>query len=434
MEFIIYGAGYRGKRLQEYLGSENVLAYIDGNQDKQYELFCGKPIISIEKYIEDYKDVFIIVSPAYTDADEIEGLLISRGIYHFSNLDELPTEFRGYGNRGFVDACKSLIFDSENAYYIYGFNAFGLILYDLLKKKGNKVNIILNRTWDKKRDSQITKEYIDKIVLYDDIYVCDKTVVFLAVREDEQFIERLFPNTRVVDAFDYSALLPQYYNKNIEPMRQAYVRQKRCFIIATGPSLRAEDLETLNCNEEFCISMNRIYMYKSEWKPDVYVCVDSFLINECQEDINEYASKIKFIGNSCQQFWNIEHENTYKIHVISQDSYDVLPKFSDDICQKVYGGATVAYVCIQIAVFLGFTEIYLLGVDCNYVKNSSQNYFYDSNVVDNKNHHEDRMVLSYQAAKKYADEHGIKIYNATRGGALEVFERVNFDSLFDGGK
>ena len=25
---------------------------------------------------------------------------------------------------------------------------------------------------------------------------------------------------------------------------------------------------------------------------------------------------------------------------------------------------------------------------------------------------------------------GIKIYNATRGGALEVFERVDFDSLF----
>jgi hypothetical protein len=34
------------------------------------------------------------------------------------------------------------------------------------------------------------------------------------------------------------------------------------------------------------------------------------------------------------------------------------------------------------------------------------------------------------SAKEYADEHGIKILNATRGGELEVYDRVCFDSLF----
>jgi len=37
---------------------------------------------------------------------------------------------------------------------------------------------------------------------------------------------------------------------------------------------------------------------------------------------------------------------------------------------------------------------------------------------------------AYKTAKKYADRHGVKIYNATRGGNLEVFERVDFDTLF----
>ena len=36
----------------------------------------------------------------------------------------------------------------------------------------------------------------------------------------------------------------------------------------------------------------------------------------------------------------------------------------------------------------------------------------------------------YMCAKEYAERHEIKIYNATRGGKLEVFERVDFDSLF----
>jgi len=38
--------------------------------------------------------------------------------------------------------------------------------------------------------------------------------------------------------------------------------------------------------------------------------------------------------------------------------------------------------------------------------------------------------MAFEKAKEYADGHGIKIYNATRGGKLEVFERVNFDDLF----
>ena len=43
----------------------------------------------------------------------------------------------------------------------------------------------------------------------------------------------------------------------------------------------------------------------------------------------------------------------------------------------------------------------------------------------------DLQLAGYQKAKQYADAHGIKIYNATRGGKLEVFPRVDFDSLFE---
>jgi hypothetical protein len=39
------------------------------------------------------------------------------------------------------------------------------------------------------------------------------------------------------------------------------------------------------------------------------------------------------------------------------------------------------------------------------------------------------MIEAYREAKKYADLHNIKIYNATRGGMLEVFERVDLDKV-----
>ena len=39
----------------------------------------------------------------------------------------------------------------------------------------------------------------------------------------------------------------------------------------------------------------------------------------------------------------------------------------------------------------------------------------------------DAIMDGYKAAKQYADLHGIRICNATRGGKLEIFERVDFD-------
>jgi hypothetical protein len=41
-----------------------------------------------------------------------------------------------------------------------------------------------------------------------------------------------------------------------------------------------------------------------------------------------------------------------------------------------------------------------------------------------------KMSKAYATAKKYADNKEIKIYNATRGGHLEEFERINFDDIF----
>jgi hypothetical protein len=80
---------------------------------------------------------------------------------------------------------------------------------------------------------------------------------------------------------------------------------------------------------------------------------------------------------------------------------------------------------------MGFSEIYLLGADCDYKKMGTVgNHFYKQEVKDGNPFINELVFAAYECAKQYADEHGIKIYNATRGGKLEVFERVDFDTLF----
>ena len=42
----------------------------------------------------------------------------------------------------------------------------------------------------------------------------------------------------------------------------------------------------------------------------------------------------------------------------------------------------------------------------------------------------DKALLAYKSTREYCDKNNIKISNATRGGKLEVFDRVDFDKLF----
>ena len=48
MKYIIWGAGRRGKWAIQFLGEENVLAFIDGNEKRIGQDFCCKKIISLK--------------------------------------------------------------------------------------------------------------------------------------------------------------------------------------------------------------------------------------------------------------------------------------------------------------------------------------------------------------------------------------------------
>ena len=232
-----------------------------------------------------------------------------------------------------------------------------------------------------------------------------------------------------MDLFYASSKNKCYYNQRILELKNRYVG-KRCFIVATGPSLKEKYLDVLNRNDEFTMSVNRIYEANMDWKPIFYVCTDSFLISRSKDKIIDYPADFKFIGDSYVNFWDNEQSNFYKLHVVNNDKFETDTLFSEDVAQCAFGGFTVVYTCIQIAVYMGFKEIFLLGVDCDY---KGKLHFYNSDKLEKKmsNHNEDGMIKCYRSAKKYADEHGIKIFNATRGGALEVFPRVDFDSLFE---
>lgn len=108
---------------------------------------------------------------------------------------------------------------------------------------------------------------------------------------------------------------------------------------------------------------------------------------------------------------------------------------------------------LELAMYMGFDTIYLLGVDCTSsldIKGHAQSGYFNNSLVqkdiervkkrlhnpnltadDVAEYYYNKSTYSYALIKEYADMHNYHVYNATRGGQLEVFERKDFDSLFN---
>lgn len=209
---------------------------------------------------------------------------------------------------------------------------------------------------------------------------------------------------------------------------------ERCFIIATGPSLTVNDLEKLR--NEYTFSMNSIYKIfdKTDWRPTYYGIQDKNVYNVLREDIRFCELRKKFIADIITDEFNISDDSILlPLDMLNHLYYKLKKfdtKFSDNAYSIIYDGGTITYTLMQLAVYMGFKEIYLLGCDCDY--SGEKQHFDDYGIIVNINDRpETKMFKAYKTAKEYADKHDIKIYNASRGGKLEIFERANFDELFN---
>ncbi len=247
------------------------------------------------------------------------------------------------------------------------------------------------------------------------------------------------------------------YTRKIKEYKDKH-KGKRCFIIGNGPSLKLEDLEDLKGEITFaCNSIYALFEHTS-WRPDYYCVWDEYACKEMlskREDMERLLSNCHafFTSIMSEGFQYRNYQNMDNLYFVKpeteKDLKTGLPLFSHDCSMQVYISGTVAYMMLQLAAYMGFNAIYLLGIDCSYSIERNMDGSITRNDISNYNDliqiesgkekaaleaaglfpEVDMMINGYKSAKQYADLHGIKIYNATRGGKLEVFERVNFDSL-----
>ncbi|MBQ9531646.1 MAG: DUF115 domain-containing protein [Eubacterium sp.] len=218
---------------------------------------------------------------------------------------------------------------------------------------------------------------------------------------------------------------------------------ERCFIVGNGPSLTADDLEMLK--NETTFASNRIYSIfdNTSWRPTYYAIFDGSVAEAegVVDGINSIDCEMRFVRRQgyFKSYKGIKAPVCYVKSYYSRKYLDN-PKFSVDASKGVYTIGSVTYAMIQLAFHMGFKEIYLIGMDNRYAFSLLR----DGTVVENKNvtshfaADQKRKAtpvatwecdIAYEYANKFSKENGFKIYNATRGGYLEYFERINLDDV-----
>lgn len=212
---------------------------------------------------------------------------------------------------------------------------------------------------------------------------------------------------------------------------------ERCFIIGNGPSLKQMDLSRLK--NENTIGMNRFYLMFPElgFKTTFFVSINDLVVEQCAADLQslEIPTFISWRGRQ----WVKPRDNLFYLFTTYTG-----PKFARDIRGRLWEGATVTYVSMQIAFHLGFSQVILIGVDHNFATKGKPN----TTVVsqgDDPNHFVgnyfgkgfrwqlpdlDTSELGYIRAREAFNEAGREILDATVGGKLTVYPKVDFESLF----
>lgn len=290
---------------------------------------------------------------------------------------------------------------------------------------------------------------------------------------------------QIMNSLAYWTIPPGFQNilkrliapKNIEPRsemrgmaeRNAIFKNKhageRCFVLATGPSVKEQDLKILK--GELCIGVSHFFLHK-----DIEIISPRYHVLAPYHAPFDFDD-LKIVFEGFNKFYGDETTYFFGHRPYEYSIYDFLKKFPQyqkkntfyldysfsqtldetnfanedfwDLTKKPFEIRSVIYCAMQIAFYMGCKEIYLIGCDHDYlndIKRVTNHHFYreEDGTSDVKNlsaftteqwfkEYYTRWQ-NYRLIRDYAKQNGCQIFNATNGGMLDVFPRANLSDIF----
>lgn len=211
------------------------------------------------------------------------------------------------------------------------------------------------------------------------------------------------------------------------------------YLIGNGPSVRTEDLEALEGAITFCC--NRFYLSygMTKFRQTYTISADQTMIDDFGEEI---------VSNSAGTVVLVSNERTTlrgDYIVLRWDDRSREPfRFSERPYHHVWLGGSTLFSAAQLGYYMGIRHFFLYGVDHNFkhlIDDDEKDPF--RRATGDENHfipnyrsgkgwspqQSDHVELSFQTCDLFLRSRGGWMKNATRGGKLEVLERISFDAI-----
>ena len=242
---------------------------------------------------------------------------------------------------------------------------------------------------------------------------------------------------------------------------------KRCFIIGNGPSLIHHDLTKLT--DEYVFTVN--YIMKSNYfetlNSNYHILVSPIIFELDPQNVDD-LDKIKSISKTVdtnpdmtyiipyrrKSAFNKLFPNIKPYTIFNNKIYAPFLKKPDDIHRNIPVFQNVVLYAINTAIYMGFDEIYLLGVDMtgflehfeyhkindhwghSYKKTQEEKEKNIQTLIEKNIDNEfylktyGKTLEQFKLIKQHALSKNVKLINASAHGALDVLERGDYERIF----
>jgi hypothetical protein len=150
------------------------------------------------------------------------------------------------------------------------------------------------------------------------------------------------------------------------------------------------------------------------------------------------------------RFLNWNQRSAFDIHdpnyVFVKSKMVVRDYFQEDLAKPLDFDGTVTFVALQIAYYMGFQKVILIGLDHKYAEKGIPNQTETRTAEKDVSHFHpnyfpkgtkwqlpdlSRSEIAYKLARRAFEDDGREIVDATVQGNCPVFKKVDYLSLFD---
>lgn len=218
----------------------------------------------------------------------------------------------------------------------------------------------------------------------------------------------------------------------------------RAFILGNSGELLDHDLSRLKGEAVFGVNALPLR------------CADIITHYVCMDIGMAFVPEVRaLVPPTCKKYYSRLMWNT----IYKEDNVNVFDCFPDNqpgfqlSDTRVHGGLTVSFVALQIAAYLGYDPIYILGVDLGTPANGIDHIpeqeemlqmIRDKNLSNVTTDKRDTsgptpgitptvklMQRNFLLARHELDKHGIEVYNLSKGGNLGAFKRMSFEEVLN---